>query len=201
MTSERRGAPGGARTAAATELDPTPRGHLASPAPARPATSVPCREARRRRDPPPVPRARHRPRSAPTWARPNPGAAGGRVTGCHCYANIKTVKGAPAREASESCGAWEGAWEPRGSRSRTKQAPGPRDVAVPGRARPPRAERAPPSPPGRGWMRQGPRGGDPRPRAPGAPRGGVRGPGTPRPPCAEARPEPAGGPRRSRRPR
>lgn len=137
--------PGGARTAAATELDP-PGGHLASPAPALPATSAPCREARRLRDPPPDPRARHRPRPAPTWARPNPGAAGARVTGCHCYANIKKVKGAPARRASECCGAWGGAWEPRGSRSRAEQGPGPRGAAVPGRARPPRAERAPPSP-------------------------------------------------------
>lgn len=47
--------------------------------------------------------------------------------------------------------------------------------------------------PGHGWMRRGPCGGGPPPPAPRAPRGGVRGPGAPRRPCAEAGPETAGG--------
>ncbi|XP_070106564.1 notch-regulated ankyrin repeat-containing protein [Equus caballus] len=45
----------------------------------------------------------------PARAPPNRRAAGARVTGAHCHANIKEVKGAPARRAGERRGVWGGA--------------------------------------------------------------------------------------------
>lgn len=46
----------------------------------------------------------------------------------YCYANIKGVKGAPARRAGECSCAWGGAWDLRGSRS--EQGPGTRGAAA-----------------------------------------------------------------------
>ncbi|XP_045878947.1 exonuclease mut-7 homolog [Meles meles] len=139
-----------------------------------------------------------RPRPAPTWAPPNRRAAGARVTGALLLCKYKGGKrrpGAAGGRLQLRVGRRVGpAWEPpqagTGNARRRRRAHRPSASAVPA----PVAR-----PPGRGWMRRGPRGGGPRPPAPGTPRSGVRGPGAPRPPCAEARPETARGPRRSRR--
>lgn len=177
----------------------SPHGHRV-PSPALPATSAPCREWRNCRDTPTS--GKPRPGTAPMPRRPIAGLSASASPALHCYANIKEVKGAPARRAGESSSAWRSAWGPCGSHSRSEQ--GPESAASPLRLDRPPASAAP-APvarsAGRGWMRRGPRSGGPRPPAPGAPRGGVRGLGAPRPPCAQARPETAGGPRRSRRPR
>lgn len=166
---------------------PPTRGHLA-PGPAPPAASAPCRAAA-----PPAP-----PRAAPPRAGAAQWAGGGRARhgrplSCE-YKEGERRPGAAGRRVQrrlarrvqpqpESAGTGNAAPLPRPGRPRERSA----------RPRRPSA--------GRGWMWRGSRGAGPRPPAPGAPRGGVRGPGAPRLPCAEARPEAAGGPRRSRRPR
>lgn len=106
----------------------------------------------------------------------------------HCHANIKEVKrrsGPAGRRVSRR---WGDAWEQRqGEQHRDEPRRPALRPALPSGA-PTRPVARPPA--GRGWMRRGPQGGGggPRPRAPGAPRGGVRGPGAPRSPCARARP-------------
>lgn len=122
---------------------------------------------RRRRPPPPGPPGSSRPeagdqrplpRGAPRWtrprARPPPGTAPTRARpigerparasrALYCYANIKEVKGAPARRVGECSGAWGGAWEPQpkgaGTGSARRRRPGPTGPAT-------RPQRLPSSP-------------------------------------------------------
>ncbi|XP_055256673.1 notch-regulated ankyrin repeat-containing protein [Moschus berezovskii] len=131
---------------------PPTRRHLA-PSPAPPAASAPGRRTR-----PARPR--------PARALPNGRAAGARVMGAHCHANIKEVKGAPARRAGECSGACGGEW----SRTPRAQGPGTRRRR-PGPAGPASAAPAPVArPPGAAGCGGGPEAAAPGPQRPERPR-------------------------------
>lgn len=141
--------------------------------------SAPCRALRRR--------------PAPMWASPNRRSAGARVMGALLLCKYKGSKRLPGAVAGQAKAVGRGS---RVGPPLNRPGPGARSAAAPASVASAPVARLP----GRGWMWRGPLGGGGlRPPAPGAPRAGVRGPGAPRPPCARARPETAGGPRRSRR--
>lgn len=125
-------------TTAETRTPQRPPG--SSPREAGDQRPLPCGAPRRTR-----PGTRPAPAPPPRRCLPISGLPARASRTPYCYANIKEVKGAPARRACECSCAWGGVWGPRGSRSPSEQGPGERGAAA--RARPaPRAQLLPPSP-------------------------------------------------------
>lgn len=197
--TRRAGAPGGGRRRGETETAPAASGLRSRAA----GDQRPLRRsAPPRRAPGHAPPRQPRLHAAP----PNRRAAGGRVTGAHCYANIKAVKGSPARRAGERVQRRVGR-RAGSARELQPDRPGARERGAAAPARPAPESAAPASvarPPGRGWMRRGPVAAAPGPQRPERPGAacGARGRRAlhaprraPRQPGARAEPGP---PRRAR---